>query len=89
MRFAGFLLLGCLLCPIHAVGKIKKDTIYTTDGDRIILSYDIVNTTNQATIKFIGQQKKLGRLNSKYCFLTEQETTAVMYLSLIWFLKPL
>ena len=66
MRFAGFLLLGCLLCPIHAVGKIKKDTIYTTDGDRIILTYDIVNTTNQATIKFIGQQKKLGRLNSKY-----------------------
>ena len=38
MRFAGFLLLGCLLCPIHAVGKIKKDTIYTTDGDRIILT---------------------------------------------------
>ena len=66
MRFAGFLLLGCLLCPIHAVGKIKKDTIYTTDGDRIILTYDIVNTTNQATVKFIGQQKKLGRLNSKY-----------------------
>lgn len=66
MRFAGFLLLGCLLCPIHAVGKIKKDTIYTTDGDRIILTYDIVNTTNQATITFIGQQKKLGRLNSKY-----------------------
>ena len=66
MRFAGFLLLGCLLCPIHAVGKIKKDTIYTTDGDRIILTYDIVNTTNQATIKFIGQQKKLGKLNSKY-----------------------
>lgn len=66
MRFAGFLLLGCLLCPILAVGKIKKDTIYTTDGDRIILTYDVANTANQATVKFIGQQKKLGRLNSKY-----------------------
>lgn len=66
MRFAVFLLLGCLLNPLHIVGKIKKDTIYTTDGDRIILTYDIVNTTNQVTVKFIGQQKKLGRLNSKY-----------------------
>lgn len=66
MRFAVFLLLGYLLNPLHIVGKIKKDTIYTTDGDRIILTYDIVNTTNQVTVKFIGQQKKLGRLNSKY-----------------------
>lgn len=66
MRFVGFLLLGCLLNPLHAVGRIKKDTIYTTDGDRIILTYDVANTANQATIKFIGQQKKLGRINSKY-----------------------
>ena len=60
MRFVGFLLLGCLLNPLHAVGRIKKDTIYTSDGDRIILTYDVANTANQATIKFIGQQKKLG-----------------------------
>ena len=66
MRFVGILLLGCLFCPILAVGKIKKDTIYTTDGDRIILTYDIVSTANQTSVKFIGQQKKLGRLNSKY-----------------------
>lgn len=66
MRFAGFLLLGFLFNPLYAVGKIKKDTIYTTDGDRIILTYDIVHAANQATIKFIGQQKKLGRINSKY-----------------------
>ena len=66
MRFVGFLLLGCLLNPLHAVGRIKKDTINTTDGDRIILTYDVANTANQATIKFIGQQKKLGRINSKY-----------------------
>lgn len=66
MRLAVFLLLGCSLNSLHTVGKIKKDTIYTTDGDRIILTYDIVNTTNQVTVKFIGQQKKLGRLNSKY-----------------------
>lgn len=66
MRFAGFLLLGFLFNPPYAVGKIKKDTIYTTDGDRIILTYDIVHAANQATIKFIGQQKKLGRINSKY-----------------------
>ena len=66
MRFVGFLLLGCLLNPLYALGKIKKDTIYTTDGDRIILTYDVANTANQTTVKFIGQQKKLGRINSKY-----------------------
>ena len=66
MRLGAILQLGCLLMPLYAVGKIKKDTIYTTDGDRIILTYDIVNTANQTTIQFIGQQKKLGRLNSKY-----------------------
>lgn len=49
MRLAVFLLLGCSLNSLHTVGKIKKDTIYTTDGDRIILTYDIVNTTNQVT----------------------------------------
>ena len=66
MKLGGFLLLGCMLIPNFAVGKINKDTIFTTDGDRIILTYDIVKTTNQITIQFIGQQKKLGRLNSRY-----------------------
>ena len=34
MRFVGFLLLGCLLNPLHAVGRIKKDTIYIITNDK-------------------------------------------------------
>jgi len=55
---------------------MKKDTIYTTDGDRIILTYEITNSANQTTVKFIGQQKKLGSINSKYKDLSK---VAVMF----------
>lgn len=54
----------------------EKDTIYTTDGDRIILTYEIINSANQTTIKFIGQQKKLGSINYKYKDLSK---VAVMF----------
>lgn len=62
--------------PFHLYGKMKKDTIYTTDGDRIILTYEITNSANQTTVKFIGQQKKLGSINSKYKDLSK---VAVMF----------
>lgn len=76
MRFVGVMLLGCLLLPFHLYGRVKKDTIYTTDGDRIILTYEITNSANQTTVKFIGQQKKLGSINSKYKDLSK---VAVMF----------
>lgn len=76
MRFVGVILLGCLLLPFHLYGKVKKDTIYTTDGDRIILTYEITNSANQTTVKFIEQQKKLGSINSKYKDLSK---VAVMF----------
>lgn len=76
MRFVRVILLGCLLLPFHLYGKVKKDTIYTTDGDRIILTYEIINSANQTTIKFIGQQKKLGSINYKYKDLSK---VAVMF----------
>lgn len=76
MRFIGVMLLGCLLLPFHLYGRVKKDTIYTTDGDRIILTYEITNSANQTTVKFIGQQKKLGSINSKYKDLSK---VAVMF----------
>lgn len=66
MRFEGVIFAVLLLLPFHLYGRTKRDTIYTTDGDRIILTYEITNSANQTTIKFIGQQKKLGRINEKY-----------------------
>lgn len=45
-------------------GKTIKDTISTTDGDRIILTYDMSRLDNQVTVRFTKQQKKLGRINA-------------------------
>lgn len=66
MRFFEVILTVLLFLPLHVDGKTKRDTIYTTDGDRIILSYEITNAASQTMIRFTGQQKKLGKLNAKY-----------------------
>lgn len=76
MRWNRGILWGLLFLPLCLYGKVKKDTIYTTDGDRIILTYEIVSSANQTIIKFIGQQKKLGRINAKYKDLSK---IAVMF----------
>lgn len=76
MRFVGVILTVLLFFPLHVDSRTKKDTIYTTDGDRIILTYEITNAANQTTIRFTGQQKKLGRLNAKYKDLSK---VAVMF----------
>lgn len=57
------------LC-VHA--KTVKDTLVTTDGDRIILTYELSRSDNQFTIRFNNQQKKLGRINGdKYADLSK------------------
>lgn len=62
------------LC-VHA--KTVKDTLVTTDGDRIILTYELSRSDNQFTIRFNNQQKKLGRINGdKYADLSK---VAVMF----------
>lgn len=76
MKLVGVILTAILFLPHHAEGKTKKDTIYTTDGDRVILTYEITNAANQATIRFTGQQKKLGRQNAIYKDLSK---VAVMF----------
>ena len=76
MRFVGVILTALLFLPSHSNGRTQKDTIYTTDGDRIILTYEITNSANQTAIRFTGQQKKLGRLNAKYKDLSK---VAVMF----------
>lgn len=76
MRFVEVILTTLLFFPLHVHGITKSDTIYTTDGDRIILTYEITNAANQTTIRFTGQQKKLGKLNAKY---TDLSKVAVMF----------
>lgn len=76
MRFVEVILTALLFFPLHVHGITKRDTIYTTDGDRIILTYEITNAANQTTIRFTGQQKKLGKLNAKY---TDLSKVAVMF----------
>lgn len=57
--------------------KTVKDTLMTTDGDRIILTYELSRSEDHYTIRFDNQQKKLGRINGdKYGDLSK---VAVMF----------
>lgn len=58
--------------------KTVKDTLFTTDGDRIILSYELLHTEDHYTIRFNNNpQKKLGSRNEeKYDDLSK---VAVMF----------
>lgn len=62
------LLLLCLIAIFSfntLNARIVKDTIKTSEGDRIILSYDISYSGNRVTLRFNDRpQKKLGRINS-------------------------
>ena len=49
-------------CPsIYA--KTVKDTLVTTDGDRIILTYELSRSDDHYTLRFNNPRKKLGRIN--------------------------
>ena len=67
------MILNCLsICA-----KTVKDTLVTTDGDRIIITYELLRSDNHYTIRFNNQQKKLSRINSdKYADLSK---VAVMF----------
>lgn len=57
-----FLLLGCVtICS----SKEYKDTLWTTDNDRIILTYDLRYNSDGVDIRFLDVKKKLGRINAK------------------------
>lgn len=64
MRFV-VVLCVLLLGLLQAQAKVRKDTVYTTDGDRIILTYEITHSANQTTIKFTGQQKKMSKRHAQ------------------------
>lgn len=56
----------------HSMAKDVKDTLFSSSGDRVIVSYSIVNSGGQLTVKFQGVQKKLGSKNQeKYKKLDE------------------
>ena len=56
----------------HSMAKDVKDTLFSSSGDRVIVSYSIANSGGQLTVKFQGVQKKLGSKNQeKYKKLDE------------------
>lgn len=66
MKILGFTLVFLLTMFLNCLcvcAKTVKDTLITTDGDRIILTYEVSRSDDYFTIRFINQQKKLGRIN--------------------------
>lgn len=56
-----FILLGCItICS----AKEYKDTLWTTDNDRIIITYELRYNSDGVDIRFLDVKKKLGRVNS-------------------------
>ncbi|MCD8203190.1 MAG: hypothetical protein LUD48_06090 [Prevotella sp.] len=80
MRFHRFVIISILIVAMNAMemsAREVRDTIYTTSGDRIILTYDISYSGTQTILRFTGQQKKLGKTNAgKYKDLSK---VAVMF----------
>lgn len=60
-----YLVLGLLLCTTICQAKPYKDTIYTTDDDSIIVSYDIEYQGDKVVISFINVETNLSRQNSR------------------------
>ena len=76
-RFALVFLATIILNCLSICAKTVKDTLVTTDGDRIIITYELLRSDNHYTIRFNNQQKKLSRINSdKYADLSK---VAVMF----------
>ena len=76
-RFTLVLLVTMFLNCLCVHAKTVKDTLVTTDGDRIILTYELSRSEDHYTLRFNNQQKKLGRINGdKYADLSK---VAVMF----------
>ena len=76
-RFTLVLLVTMFLNCLCVHAKTVKDTLVTTDGDRIILTYELSRSDDHYTLRFNNQQKKLGRINGdKYADLSK---VAVMF----------
>lgn len=57
-----FILFGCaMVCS----GEEYKDTLWTTDHDRIIITYDLQYNNEGVDIRFLNVKKNLGRINGQ------------------------
>ncbi len=61
---AAALFFGIVL-PQHTQAKEVRDTLLSTSGDRIIVSYSVVQTNGQLTITFNDVQKRLSQTNQR------------------------
>ena len=76
-RFTLVFLATMFLNCLSVYAKTVKDTLVTTDGDRIILTYELSRSDDHYTLRFNNQRKKLGRINGdKYADLSK---VAVMF----------
>lgn len=76
-RFTLVFLVTMFLNCLGVYAKTVKDTLVTTDGDRIILTYELSRSDDHYTLRFNNQRKKLGRINGdKYADLSK---VAVMF----------
>lgn len=76
-RFTLVFLATMFLNCLSVYAKTVKDTLVTTDGDRIILTYELSLSDDHYTLRFNNQRKKLGRINGdKYADLSK---VAVMF----------
>ncbi len=74
MKRLKFVLIFFLLYLTAIQSKEYKDTLWTTDKDRIIITYDVKYYDEEMSINFIDVKKKLGRYNEvKYKKLEEVE----------------
>ncbi len=78
-RFTLVFLATMFLNCLSVYAKTVKDTLFTTDGDRIILTYEISHSDNHYTIRFNNNPlKKFGSINGdKYADLSSK--VAVMF----------
>lgn len=56
---------GALFCTGSIQAKDVIDTLYSSDGDRIILTYSINQNGEKTTVLFTNVQKKLGSANQR------------------------
>ena len=65
-------LAACMVCCTTVQAKELKDTLFSTTGDRLILSYSLTQSGGQVTVRFNNVQKKLGKqYQDKYKKLNE------------------
>lgn len=66
MRVFRFILCSVFIVSLAlpSVAKEIRDTVRTTEGDKVIISYNLSYSGDRATVRFTGQRKRLGHKSS-------------------------